>query len=532
MAKVAKLLREDKTRELWQRCCGFVDLNMEQFMAIQYQLLEEQIELLKKCELGRTVMRGAQPRSVEEFREQVPITTYGDYAHYLLEKREDVLPEKPIFWQRTSGRSGEYPCKWVPVTRRQYKELGDAFLGVFILASCRDRGDVVLEEHDKILYGAAPPPYASGSFFHRVDEFGIFDILPPISEAEKMSFEERIEKGFKMGLSEGMDVMFAITSVLVAIGERFGQGGGLKRITAALTNPKMLPRLLRAVVKSKLAGRPILPRDIWTIKGLIAGGADNGVYREKVKHLWGRYPLDVYGCTEGIIIATQTWDYNTMTFPPHFNFLEFMPEIEGRKWLADPTYQPVLFTLDEVEEGERYAVVITNFRGGAFVRYLLGDVVKIVSLRNEKLSINTPQVVFDSRIDGIIDIAGFTRLTERTVWQAIENSGVAYRDWAIRKEAGEKPVLHLYLEPKQGVKITAGKATTLIHEELKKLDSDYADAETMLGLRPLKVTLLPEGTFQTYISKQREAGADLAHLKPPHINPSEDAIDKLLTPVA
>lgn len=532
MASVAKLLQENKTKDLWQRCCGFIDLSMEQFMNIQNELLAEQIELLKRCELGNKVMCGTQPGSVEEFREQVPITTYADYAPYLLEKREDVLPEKPILWQRTSGRSGEYPCKWVPVTRRQYDDAGDAILGIFILASCQDRGDVILEEHDKLLYGAAPPPYISGSFFHRIAEFSIFDILPPIDEAEKMSFEDRIEKGFKMGLSEGMDVVFAISSVLAAIGERFGQGGGLKRAAAMLIEPKMLPRLLKAVVKSKLARRPLLPKDIWSVKGLVAGGTDNEIYRQRIKDLWGRYPLDPYGCAEALIIATQTWDYNTMTFLPHISFLEFMPEREGRKWLADPTYRPALFTLDEVQEGESYAVVVTSFRGGPFVRYFLGDVIKIASLRNEKLNIDIPQMVFDSRIDGIIDIAGFTRLTERTVWQAIENSGVAYKDWAIRKEAGEKPVLRLYIEPKQGVKITDDETTALIHEQLKKLDSDYAALETMLVLKPLKVTVLPAGTFQTYISKQRAAGADLAHLKPPHVNPSEATINTLLTPVS
>ena len=151
-----------------------------------------------------------------------------------------------------------------------------------------------------------------------------------------------------------------------------------------------------------------------------------------------------------VIIAMQTWDYEGMTFVPHFNFLEFMPEREWREWLADPTYQPSLLLLDEVQPGEPYAIVITNFRGGAFVRYFIGDVIKISSMRNEKLNIDIPQMVFDSRIDGIIDIAGFTRLTEKTVWQAIENSGLAYQDWSVRKEAGEKPVLHLYIEPKTG----------------------------------------------------------------------------------
>jgi hypothetical protein len=532
MAVARNFLREGRTAELWQRCCGFVDLSMDQFMTIQHQLLLEQIELLKECELGRQLLQGNNPRNVDEFREQVPITTYTNYAAYLLEHVEDALPEKPILWQHTSGRSGEYRFKSVPVTKRQYEDLGDAFLGVFILASCKDRGDVVIEEHDKLFYGLAPPPYISGSYLRRVAEMDMFDFLPPIDEAESMTFEERTQRGLVMGMSQGIDILPGITSVLVAIGERFSQGGGLGRIKSVLKQPRMLPRLLRALVKSRLAGRPMLPRDIWSIKALIAGGADNGIYREKIKELWGKYPLDIYGCGEGVILAMQTWDYDSMTFLPHLNFLEFMPVSEWAKWSADSTYKPKLYTLDEVQEGESYAIVITSFRGGVFVRYFLGDVIKITSLRNSQLNIQTPQMVFETRVDGIIDIAGFTRLTEKTLWQALENSGLAYEEWTVRKEQREEaPVLHLYIEPKVGSEIPEQQATDIIHEELKKLDTDYADLETILNLRPLVVTVLPVGSFRSYIDMQQAAGADLAHLKPPHINPTSVAIDALLTPV-
>ena len=525
-----ELLKQGKTRELWDRCCGFIDLSINDFMKIQSELLLEQIELLKKCELGKKIMHGAQPGSIEEFRQQVPITTYSDYAPYLLEKREDVLPEKPIMWLWTSGRSGEYPHKWAPFSKRQYDELGDIFLGQLLLATCRDRGDVAIEENDTFFYGYAPPPYCSGACMRRLDDMDSFRIFPPIKEAEEMSFEKRVEQGIKAGLLEGIDVMPAITSVLVAIGERFSQGGGMSRIGAAFKKPKMLPRLLKAVVKSKLAGRPMLPRDIWTIKGLLAGGTDNGVYREKIKNMWGRYPLDVYGITEGIMLATQTWDFDTMTFFPQLNLLEFMPEKEWNNWLMDKTYKAELLWLDEVKAGEKYALVITNFRGGAFVRYFIGDVVKITSLRNEKLNINLPQMVFESRIDGIIDIAGFTRLTEKVIWRALENSGVPYNDWAVRKEATEnQPVLHLYIEPKQASELDEISISDTVHRHLSLLDNDYALLENMLNLKPLKVTILPQGTFQAYIEKQRAAGADLAHLKPPHVNPTEGQLSTLLT---
>ena len=74
MARPVELLREGKKEEIWQMCCGFIYLSLEEFMAIQNRLLLEEIELLKNSELGRRVMHGAMPKTVEEFREQVPLT--------------------------------------------------------------------------------------------------------------------------------------------------------------------------------------------------------------------------------------------------------------------------------------------------------------------------------------------------------------------------------------------------------------------------------------------------------------------------
>jgi len=531
MPSAIELLREGKTGELWQKCCGFIELTMEEFMTIQRRLLLEQIELLKRCELGNKVMRGAKPRSVEEFRKQVPLTTYTDYIPYLSEKRDEALPEKPMLWQRTSGRSSEYSCKWVPVTARTYRELGDAFMGLLLFSSCEEKGEVLLSEHDKFLYALAPPPYASGCWAHRLDEEEVFDFLPPVAEAESMEFQERIEAGFKMAMSEGMDMMAAIASILVAVGERFSQGGGLKRVVSMLSKPRLLLRLLRAVLKSKLARRPLLPRDVWTLKGLVSSGTDSHVYREKIKEMWGRYPLDVYGATESVIIAMQTWDYAEMTFVSNLNFLEFIPETEHAKWSLDPAYRPRTLLMDEVIPGERYVVVITNFLGGAFVRYVLDDIVTITSLRNERLNINIPQMAFYGRAGDIIDFAAFTHafFTEKMVWQAVASSGCAYVDWVARKEAlQETPMLHIYIEPRENDSSNEKELTAAIHEQLKLLNKDYDDLERFFGFKPLKVTLLPEGAFGEYMSRKRAAGADLAHLKPPHMNPPDSVIEILL----
>ena len=241
----------------------------------------------------------------------------------------------------------------------------------------------------------------------------------------------------------------------------------------------------------------------------------------------GRYPLDFHGCTEAILIAMQTWDHQGMTFIPHLNFFEFIPEEESIKSREDQTYLPSTLLLDEVKPG-KYELVITSFHGGPFIRYRLGHLIKITALRNEQLNIDIPQMVFLSRIDDQIDIAGFTRLSEKVIWQAIENTGIAYEDWTARKEVKDKPVLHLYLELKENGYVAEEQVAESVHQELKGLDAPYADLESFTGLRPLEITLLPENAFHLYKLRQQAAGVELARLKPPHINPSDDTINFLV----
>jgi hypothetical protein len=48
--------------------------------------------------------------------------------------------------------------------------------------------------------------------------------------------------------------------------------------------------------------------------------------------------------------------------------------------------------------------------------------------------------------------------------------------------------------------------------------------ERLIGFEPLEVTLLPTGTFANYKNQRQAEGAELVHLKPPHINPSNKVL--------
>ena len=533
MPKVVELLQQGRNEELWQMCCGFLNLSLEQFMTIQKRLLLEQLELLGRCALGRKILNGAKPRTLEEFRQRVPLTSYADYCPELLEKREDVLPVKPALWVHTSGRSGEYPCKWVPITPAYSHQLSILMCGIGMLSSSKEWGEASsFPERPRIVYTVAPRPYVSGALACMLQEQTPSDYLPPLEEAESLSFEERTKLGFKQALSQGLDYFFGLSLVLVAVGNKFSQSSNGVSISPFLSQPKALFRLAKGLVKSKLAQRPMLPRDLWSVKGIISSGLDSWVYKDKIKELWGRYPLDTYTSTEGGFIATQTWDYDDMTFIPNLNFLEFIPEEEHFKWQLDHGYKPKTVLLNEVKAGENYEVVITNFHGGALVRYRVGDMVRITSLRNEKLGIDIPQMVFERRVDGLLDFV-FIRLTEKTIWQAIEGAGVAYEDWTAYKEPGQ-PVLDLFIELKDGYQASEADVAKAVREQIMKSDNDKDTASLirddfadMINFG-LKATLLPHGAFADYTSQRQAEGADLAHLKPPHINPSDKVLSLLL----
>ena len=221
-----------------------------------------------------------------------------------------------------------------------------------------------------------------------------------------------------------------------------------------------------------------------------------------------------------------------MTFIPSLNFLEFIPEEEHFKWQMDRSYQPTTVLLDEVEAGKNYELVLSNFHGGALVRYRIGDMVRITSLRNEKLGIEVPQMSFERRADDLIDF-NVIRLTEKVIWQALEKAGIAYEDWVAYKEPGQQ-ALRLFIELKDGYQSNEEDIAAIVYEKVTKSDNDefttspvHDDLMDMVTFS-IKAHLLPKGTFANYTAQRQAEGADLAHLKPPHINPSEKVLSLLM----
>ena len=117
----------------------------------------------------------------------------------------------------------------------------------------------------------------------------------------------------------------------------------------------------------------------------------------------------------------------------------------------DPTFTPPTYLMDEVVPGEKYELVITVLKGGAFARYRVGDMYRCVGLTNQEDRTQIPRFEYIDRVPWIIDIAGFTRISENGIKSVIQLSGQPVTDWIAVKEYNEKkrPYLHLYIEVKK-----------------------------------------------------------------------------------
>lgn len=515
-------LKKQQYQEIWQQYCGFLDLSMDGYMKIQKRLMEEQIRLWSESGLGQTILKDRVPHNLEEFRRMVPLTTYEDYADILLSKRPDLLPGNPIIWIQTTWEGGKHPIKVAPYTRSMLDTYRNNVIACLILSTSTAKGVFDVSNEDKILYGLAPLPFATGLFPLALNEETDIEFLPAVKDAVNMRFSERNKAGFKMAMKRDLEFFFGLGSVAYAVSQSLssmaGSGKSVNISDLLHFKPRMIWRMLQAKHRCKKESRPLMPKDLFKLKGFMVAGTDNQCYKDDLEELWGIRPMELFAGTEPSIIGTETWSRKGMYFFPDTCFYEFITEADMMKNYEDPSYEPKTFLMDEVLPGEKYELVLTVLKGGAFARYRCGDMYRCVGLENREDDTKIPRFEYVDRVPWIIDIAGFTRISENGIRSVISLSGLEIRNWVAVKEYNEqrRPYLHMYVELAPEVLTNHAMSAEILKELLstyfKYIDQDYRDLKKILGMDPLVVTILRCGSFEAYEAKH---GRKIRQMNPP-----------------
>lgn len=504
------LYRERGAAALWQRCLGFMDASVEEALAGQHRDLEAQLQSMRIGAALRKSLGGPPLAQYAELREAAPLTTYDDHLDTLGERRSETLTEAPSAWLRTSGRADGKP-KWVPLAPRAHAELPWVVLACCLAATARERGDVRLREDARVLNLTAPPPYMTGTAAATLDQIWPVRLYPSVPNGDgDEPFEELLARAFRSALTDRVDVVLSYASVLAGVGAAFGQQQQLQPLAGLRRHPRAAARLMRARLRSRISGRAVYPRDLWQLQGTVTGAMDSTVFRERVRQYWGPEPLDLLASTEALFFGIQTRDQSTMTLIPHFNFFEFLPiddDVDDAVRRHDRRAETC--TMDSLEAGRRYELVVTSLRGGPFVRYRTGDVLRAEATPGSIPDVSLPQFTYAGRLSELLEVAGFARLTEQVVRAALQLAGVECVDWAVRKELEDgTPIVHLLIEARAGYDVPENDIERRVHDALSAVDGDWADMERIAGLRPLRVTRLASGAFER-LARERSVNASL-----------------------
>lgn len=62
--------------------------------------------------------------------------------------------------------------------------------------------------------------------------------------------------------------------------------------------PSMTLKYLRAKKQCRKEERPLMPKDLFKLKGFLCAGTDNRCYKDDLEELWGVRPVEVFAGTE------------------------------------------------------------------------------------------------------------------------------------------------------------------------------------------------------------------------------------------
>ena len=247
----------------------------------------------------------------------------------------------------------------------------------------------------------------------------------------------------------------------------------------------------------------IWPDFVWSY-GMV--GSTLAFYVEKLRRYIGDAPIHNmgYAAAEGYMAMPVELDVNDYVLLPRSIFFEFIP-------VDDPECKRPL-TMQEIEVGKEYELVVTNFSG--LYRYQIEDVVRVTGFYNK-----TPKVEFLYRNNLAMNIANEKTTTQMVDWAALETqkkAGVSFKGYSFYADKSVDPVRYMLLaEPEEEIsdeKIAEIEA--ILDEMLSESNEKYFKYRRWGMLAPAKVSILKKDTYADYREFLKKQGKILNQVKP------------------
>lgn len=115
--------------------------------------------------------------------------------------------------------------------------------------------------------------------------------------------------------------------------------------------------------------------------GIIFGDVLPDALRKEIKEIWGfKNVYSLYGTVEADVVATESIEKpGDMELMSERLIIEIIPENELAKEKTNKNYQPIAYSLDEINDGTVGEIVISDLSRSVLplIRYRIGDIIEV-----------------------------------------------------------------------------------------------------------------------------------------------------------
>lgn len=480
-------------------------------------------------------------KTVDEFRKRMPISTYDDYAeaiYRMSEKGEsNVITAYPVTHFSIAFESMGNP-KRIPYSEKT-ESINHDYLFAYnywLLSSIPDHDKSKSLNTIEGMLNTLPSGATIGGFNSKVmsNVMKVLDkiYVPPL----EVMIPERI-MNFRYlhalyGLREAdlssvlcddnsyfLEIMRLIENNWRMLADDIEKG----TINSSIQVPddvrirlcsKMRPDGKRAEELRRVFGNqqnePLIPL-IWpNMKAVIGiGTAEFSAYTEKLRKYCGpkiKFLLEGMITPQGLFSVPIELDSTESVLIPDSIFYEFLPE---NAHSDDDTV-----TIEEVEFGKNYELVITNTAG--FYRYKTNRIVKITGTFN-----GTPTVEYLYNSNENINLAGENSneyVLREAVTKMAEECHIDLTDYCIYANTDVTPARYEFLIEVHNLadNFNATQALDAVTKQLSALNPIFAEKIKEGSIGKSMLHILQEDTYQLYRDMMTMKGASAAQLTPVH----------------
>ena len=543
--KLRNLFQPDKTGILvaqGRKTVRQLDKDSSEAVILQYRFLSELLKENKDTEYGQKYGFG-QIHTAEEYMSMVPFTTYDNYEPYIsrmMKGEKNLLCARPPVHYAVSTGSIGVP-KYIPVSEADLKKFirytVDMAFGVAdeYYRNTTGRGVPsgpglnaveiqIVKAEDGVGLGSI-----SGSLIRSMKDIAPYILSIPweVMQNNAKMDTRYVKARFALENSDlvFMDSVFmtGLVDLMDYIRDNYEmlcKDIWYGRINKDVDVPQEIRDLLARFIKPNRSraielmhefregfDTPIIPR-IWPKMSWIGGVGTGGFapYVRRMRAYSGKsIPFNnlCFAASESLIAAARHIGDESFVLIPDGGFYEFIP--------VRSDDQTTTLTIEKLEVGEAYEIIITNNSG--FYRYRLGDVVQVTGYYNE-----TPLLKFIYRKNQVLSIAGEKTNEEMLRWVVERfslDTGEAINDYSIFADTGSPGHYIVIVEPDRIIPREKHARYRDIMETLMMHANPLYGEEVRTGvLGPLEVVYVQQQTYQLYRELMASKGYSINQLKP------------------